>query len=31
MNIMAYDLYPDQEFAKQYNVKVVQLDELLCE
>ncbi|MBF1606982.1 MAG: 2-hydroxyacid dehydrogenase, partial [Prevotella sp.] len=28
MNIMAYDLYPDQEFAKQYNVKVVQLDEL---
>ena len=31
MNIMAYDLYPDQEFAKQYNVKVVQLDETLCE
>ena len=28
MNIMAYDLYPDYEFAKQYNVKVVQLDEL---
>ena len=28
MNIMAYDLYPDQEFTKQYNVKVVQLDEL---
>ena len=26
--VMAYDLYPDQEFAKQYNVKVVQLDEL---
>ena len=28
MNIMAYDLYPDQEFAKQYGVKIVQLDEL---
>lgn len=28
MNVMAYDLYPDHEFAKQYNVKVVSLDEL---
>ena len=28
MNVMAYDLYPDYEFAKQYDVKVVGLDEL---
>ena len=28
MNVMAYDLYPDEGFAKQYGVKVVQLDEL---
>lgn len=28
MNVMAYDLYPDEEFAKQYGVKIVQLDEL---
>lgn len=28
MNVMAYDLYPDHEFAKQYDVKVVSLDEL---
>ena len=28
MNVMAYDLYPDHEFAKQYDVKVVNLDEL---
>ena len=28
MKVMAYDLYPDQEFAKQYDVKIVQLDEL---
>lgn len=28
MNVMAYDLYPDHEFAKQYDVKVVDLDEL---
>lgn len=28
MNIMAYDLYPDEEFAKQYGIKIVQLDEL---
>ncbi|EEX19456.1 2-hydroxyacid dehydrogenase [Prevotella veroralis] len=28
MNVMAYDLYPDHEFAKQYDVKVVGLDEL---
>ena len=27
-NVMAYDLYPDHEFAKQYDVKVVGLDEL---
>ena len=28
MNVMAYDLYPDHEFAKQYDVKVGSLDEL---
>lgn len=28
MKIMAYDLYPDEEFAKQYGIKIVQLDEL---
>ena len=28
MNVMAYDLYADHEFAKQYDVKVVSLDEL---
>ena len=28
MNVMVYDLYPDHEFAKQYDVKVVSLDEL---
>lgn len=28
MNVMAYDLYPDHEFAKRYDVKVVGLDEL---
>ena len=28
MNVIAYDLYPDHEFAKQYDVKVVGLDEL---
>ena len=28
MNVMAYDLYPDHEFAKQHDVKVVGLDEL---
>lgn len=28
MNVMAYDLYPDYEFAKQHDVKVVGLDEL---
>ena len=28
MNVMAYDLYPDHEFAKQYDVKVVSLEEL---
>ncbi len=28
MSVMAYDLYPDHEFAKQYDVKVVSLDEL---
>lgn len=28
MKIVAYDLYPDNEFAKQYNVEYVSLDEL---
>ena len=28
MNVMAYDLYPVHEFAKQYDLKVVGLDEL---
>ena len=28
MNIMAYDLYPDKEFAERYGVKIVQFDEL---
>ena len=28
MRIMAYDLYPDHEFAKQYGVEVVDLDTL---
>ena len=28
MNILAYDLYPDEAFAKEYNVKMVTLDEL---
>lgn len=28
MRIMAYDLYPDHEFAKQYDVEVVDLDTL---
>lgn len=28
MRIMAYDLYPDHEFAKQYEVEVVDLDTL---
>lgn len=28
MNIMAYDLYPDKEFAERYGVKIVLLDEL---
>ena len=28
MKIVAYDLYPDKEFAKQYNVEYVSLDEL---
>ena len=28
MHIMAYDLYPDHEFAKQYDVEVVDLDTL---
>ena len=31
MNILAYDLYPDTEFAKQYGVKVVTLDELYAQ
>ncbi|MCR5077071.1 MAG: 2-hydroxyacid dehydrogenase [Prevotella sp.] len=28
MSIMAYDLYPDEDFARQYGVRMVQLDEL---
>jgi D-lactate dehydrogenase len=28
MNILAYDLYPDEAFAKEYGVKMVTLDEL---
>ena len=28
LKIVAYDLYPDNEFAKQYNVEYVSLDEL---
>ena len=28
MKILAYDLYPDQDFAKQYDVEYVTLDEL---
>ena len=31
MNVLAYDLYPDYEFAKQYDVKVVELDELYAQ
>lgn len=31
MNILAYDLYPDKEFAKEYGVKLVTLDELYAE
>ena len=28
MHVMAYDLYPDMEFAKQHDVQIVSLDEL---
>ncbi len=28
MNVLAYDLYPDEQFAKEYQVKIVTLDEL---
>ena len=28
MNVLAYDLYPDLEFAREYQVKIVSLDEL---
>ena len=28
MNVLAYDLYPDEAFAKEYQVKIVTLDEL---
>ena len=28
MNILAYDLYPDEAFARQYGIKMVTLDEL---
>lgn len=29
MNVLAYDLYPKQEFIEKYNVKYVELDELI--
>lgn len=29
MNVLAYDLYPDEKFAKEYEVKYVSLEELL--
>jgi len=28
MNLLAYDIYPDHDFAQQYGVKMVELDEL---
>lgn len=28
MNVLAYDLYPDKQFAEEYQVKIVALDEL---
>ena len=28
MNVLAYDLYPDKQFAEEYQVKIVTLDEL---
>lgn len=28
MNVLAYDLYPDEQFAKEHQVKIVTLDEL---
>ena len=31
MRVMAYDLYPDQDFAKQYDVQLVSLDELYAQ
>ena len=31
MKIVAYDLYPDNEFAKNYDMKYVSLDELYCQ
>lgn len=31
MKVLAYDLYPDMEFAKQYDVQMVSLDELYAE
>ena len=31
MKVLAYDLYPDTEFAKQYDVRMVSLDELYAE
>ena len=31
MKVLAYDLYPGMEFAKQYGVKMVSLDELYAE
>ena len=31
MKVLAYDLYPDMEFAKRYDVRMVSLDELYAE
>lgn len=31
MKVLAYDLYPDQDFAKQYDVQLVSLDELYAQ
>ena len=31
MRVMAYDLYPDQDFATQYDVQLVSLDELYAQ
>lgn len=31
MNVLAYDLYPDEAFAREHQVKMVQMDELYAE